>query len=530
MNYGPKQKFTIPHTMKRLLTISALLPILALAQQRPNILYIMSDDHDANAISAYNKTLIATPNIDRIANEGMLFNRSFVGNSICGPARATLLTGLHSHKNGFIDNRSKFDGTQLTMPKLMQQAGYQTAVIGKWHLQSYPTGFDYWKILPGQGLYYEPRIIGMKGDTATYHGYATDVITDEALNWLQDKRDNTKPFMLLLHHKAPHRYFFPPLKYIEQYHTKKFPEPSSLYIDTAGRGSAWRLQTMSILPDMKLSSDLKVDPKYLMDIPWLKPDSAEIAYYHSIINRIPANERQKIVDIYKERGEIIQKFRPNGKELLQWKYQWYMQDYLACVASVDENVGRVLDYLDKSGLAKNTLVIYTSDQGFYLGQNGWFDKRWMYDISMRSPLMARWPGHIKPGIKTNTLVQNIDYAPTFLDVAGVTIPTSMQGLSLKPLLENPSKGLPRNSLYYHFYEYKADHTVLQHVGVRTDRYKLLYFYTVNEWQLYDLQKDPEELNNVVTNKAYQAILADMKKELIRLRDVYDDHEAAGELK
>ncbi|MBI2272164.1 MAG: sulfatase [Bacteroidetes bacterium] len=516
--------------MKQLLALLTLLPLLALSQQRPNILYIMSDDHDANAISAYNKTLINTPNIDRLAKEGMLFNRSFVGNSICGPARATLLTGLHSHKNGFIDNRSRFDGSQLTLPKLLQQAGYQTAIIGKWHLSTYPTGFDYWKILPGQGLYYEPRIIGMKGDTSTYHGYATDVITDESLLWLQEKRDPTKPFMLMLHHKAPHRYFFPALKHIEQYHTKTFPEPESLYTDTTGRGSAWRLQTMSILPDMKLSSDLKVDPAYLMDIPWLKPDSSEIAYYRSIINRIPAQERKRIVEIYKERGEIIQQQRPQGKELLRLKYQWYMQDYLACVASVDDNIGRVLDYLDKSGLAQNTLVVYTSDQGFYLGQNGWFDKRWMYDISMRSPLLARWPGHIKAGTKTNTMVQNIDYAPTFLDLAGVPIPASMHGLSLKPVLEDPSKTLPRNSLYYHFYEYKADHTVLQHVGVRTNRYKLLYFYTVNEWQLFDLRKDPAELNNVVTNKTYEPVLAEMKKELLRLRNVYDDHEMAGELK
>lgn len=516
--------------MKQLLALLTLLPLLALSQQRPNILYIMSDDHDANAISAYNKTLINTPNIDRLAKEGMLFSRSFVGNSICGPARATLLTGLHSHKNGFIDNRSRFDGSQLTLPKLLQQAGYQTAIIGKWHLSSYPTGFDYWKILPGQGLYYEPRLIGMKGDTSTYHGYATDVITDESLLWLQEKRDPAKPFMLMLHHKAPHRYFFPALKHIEQYHTKTFPEPESLYTDTTGRGSAWRLQTMSILPDMKLSSDLKVDPAYLMDIPWLQPDSSEIAYYRSIINRIPVQERKRIVEIYKERGEIIQQQRPQGKELLRLKYQWYMQDYLACVASVDDNIGRVLDYLDKSGLAQNTLVIYTSDQGFYLGQNGWFDKRWMYDVSMRSPLLARWPGHIKAGTKTNTLVQNIDYAPTFLDLAGVAIPGSMHGLSLKPVLENPAKTLPRNSLYYHFYEYKADHTVLQHVGVRTDRYKLLYFYTVNEWQLFDLRKDPAELNNVVTSKTYEPVLAEMKKELLRLRNVYDDHEMAGELK
>jgi arylsulfatase A-like enzyme len=515
--------------MKLLLFLLAAVPLVCLAQQRPNIIYIMSDDHDAGAISAYGSKLINTPNIDRVAKEGMLFSRAFVGNSICGPARATLLTGQHSHKNGMKDNRMRFDSSKITMPKLLQQAGYETAIIGKWHLQSYPTGFDYWKVLPGQGQYYEPRLIGMKGDTLGYRGYATEVITDEALQWLTKKRNPAKPFMLLLHHKAPHRYFFPPLKYIEEYHTKTFPEPATLYTDTAGRGSAWRLQTMSILHDMKLSSDLKVDPKYLMDIPWLRPDSAEIAYYRAIMNRIPVKERQRIIEIYKERGELIQKLRPQGKELLKYKYQWYMQDYLACCASVDDNVGRVLDYLDQSGLTNNTLVIYTSDQGFYLGQNGWFDKRWMYDVSMRTPLMVRWPGHIKAGTKTDAMVQNIDYASTFLDVAGTNIPNWMQGLSLKPVLTNPKTTLPRNSLYYHFYEYRADHTVLEHLGVRGERYKLIYFYTVNEWQLFDLKTDPMEQKNLILSKEYQSILAQMKKELQRLRDVYDDHEKAGEL-
>jgi arylsulfatase A-like enzyme len=514
---------------KNIIWLSLLLPCLLFAQQRPNILYIMSDDHDANAISAYNKTLIQTPNIDRIAREGMLFNRSFVGNSLCGPARASIITGLFSHKNGFRDNRSKFDPSQVTLPKLLQKSGYETAIIGKWHLVSYPTGFDYWNILPGQGQYYEPSLINMQGDTSVQHGYATDVITQDALEWLDGKRNKNKPFFLMLHHKAPHRYFFPKLKYLQQFHTQTFPEPASLYIDTAGRGTAWRLQTMSILPDMKLSSDLKVDPNYLMDIPWLQPDSSEVRYYRAIIKRIPTEQRQAILDIYKERGEIIQKLRPSGRELLKWKYQWYMQDYLACVASVDENIGKVLDYLDQSGLANNTLVVYTSDQGFYLGQNGWFDKRWMYDISMRSPLLIRWPGHIKPGTQTNAMVQNIDYAPTFLAITGNPIPKNMQGLSFKNVLQNPKAELPRKSLYYHFYEFHADHSVLQHIGVRTDRYKLMYFYTVDEWQLYDLKKDPAELTNLANDPAHQTILAEMKKELIRQRDHYEDHEPAGVL-
>lgn len=500
----------------------------SIAQQRPNILYIMSDDHDADAISAYSKTLLSTPHIDRLAKEGMLFKRAFTGNAICGPSRATLLTGQHSHKNGVIDNRSRFDSSRNSLPKLMQQAGYQTAVIGKWHLHSYPTGFDYWKILPGQGQYINPRIIHSNGDTATYKGYATDVTTDIALDWLRS-RPTDKPFMLLLHHKAPHRYFLPPLKYIEQYHNKTFPEPATLYNDTAGHGTAWQMQTMSILPDLMLSSDLKVDPKYLMDIPALKPGQAEINYYNSIMNRIPEPGRSRIKAIYAARGEIIQREKPSGKQLQKYKFQWYLQDYLACVASIDENIGRVLDYLDSTRLTDNTMVLYTSDQGFYLGENGWFDKRWMYDVSMQTPLLVRWPKHISPASTSNALVQNIDFAPTILQAAGAPVPQWMQGLSLLPLLTGKQKALPRPYLYYHFYEYKADHTVLPHLGIRGDRYKLIYFYTADEWEFYDLQQDPAEQHNLIRSTAHQSIIATMKKELVKVRKQYEDTEPAGKL-
>jgi arylsulfatase A-like enzyme len=512
----------------RLLLFFLLSSLNAFTQQRPNIIYIMSDDHDADAISAYNKKLISTPNIDRIANEGILFNRCFVGNSICSPARATLLTGQHSHKNGVKDNTTRFDSSKITMPKLLQQNGYQTALVGKWHLHSYPAGFDYWKILPGQGQYFEPAFINMNGDTIRQHGYASDIITSEAIEWLNN-RDRNKPFVLLLHHKAPHRYFFPPLKYIEQFHRKTFPEPATLYADTAGHGSAWRIQTMSILDIMKLCSDLKVDPKYLTDIPWLKPDSAEIAYYNAIMNRVPQPERDKIKEIYAERGRLLQQLRPKGKELLKYKYQWYMQDYLACVASVDENVGRVLKYLDDNNLTKNTIVIYTSDQGMYLGENGWFDKRFMYDKSMRTPLMVRWPGHIKPKTTTNVMAQNIDFAPTFLNVTGTKIPNWMQGLSLMPVITGKKKTLDRPYLYYHYYEFSTDHTVIPHLGTRGERYKLIYFYTVNEWELYDLKPDPAEQHNRIHSAEYQRIFLQMKDVLIKLRNVYDDHEPAGEL-
>lgn len=505
-----------------------LLPLTTTAQ-KPNIIYIMSDDHDADAISAYNKKLISTPNIDRLAKEGMLFKKAFVGNSICGPARATLLTGQHAHINGHIDNRVRFDSSRITMPKLLQAAGYQTAVVGKWHLLSYPTGFDYWKILPGQGLYYMPRLIGMKGDTATYKGYATDVITDEALTWL-DNRDKNKPFLLLLHHKAPHRYFFPTLKYIKQFHGKTIPEPSTLYADTAGKGSAWRLQTMSILHDMKLSSDLKVDPEFIKDIPHLKSDSADVAYYKIIMNRIPEPDRSAIKELYSERGRILQKEKPYGRELLKYKYQWYMQDFLACVASVDENVGRLLDYLEKRKLDKNTLIVYTSDQGFFLGENGWYDKRFMYDVSMQVPLLVKWPGKVKAGSINNNLVQNIDFAPTFLEAASLAVPEWMQGKSLKPLLTATQNDVKRDYLYYHFYEYKADHTVLPHLGIRGKKYKLIYFYTVDEWELYDLEKDPAEQTNLVASKAYQKVLQQMKDQLIKERKKYRDNAPAGVLK
>ena len=498
------------------------------AQQRPNIIYIMSDDHDADAISAYNKKLTNTPNIDRLAKEGMRFTRAFVGNSICGPARATLLTGQHSHKNGMRDNRTRFDSSRITLPKLLQQAGYQTAIIGKWHLQSYPTGFDYWKILPGQGLYYDPRLINMDGDTSTYMGYATDVITNEALTWL-DNRNKQKPFVLFLHHKAPHRNFFPPLKYIELFHSKKFPEPSTLYVDTTGHGSAWRLQKMSILTDMILSTDLKIDPAYLLNIPGLQPDSSMVRDYQITMNRVPEPDRSRIKEIYAERGRLLQKIQPKGKDLLKYKYQWFMQDYMACVASIDENIGRLLEYIDKNSLAMNTIIIYTSDQGFYLGENGWFDKRFMYDVSMQTPLLIRWPGKIKGGSLNTALVQNIDYAPTILGMAQAPVPQWMQGENLVPFLTGNAK-LNRHSLYYHYYEFPYDHNVLQHLGVRGERYKLIYFYPVNEWELYDLQTDPSEQKNLAGLQKYKSIFRQMKQELLKLRNQYDDHEEAGELR
>lgn len=513
----------------RILLFCLLFTNLAYSQQRPNIIFIMSDDHDNDAISAYNKKFIETPHIDRLAKEGAKFNRSFVANSICSPSRATLLTGQHSHKNGVRDNFTRFDSSKTTIAHLLEKAGYQTALIGKWHLHSYPAGFGYWKILPGMGQYFDTRMITMKGDTVTTRGYSTDVITDEALNWLEEKRPG-KPFALFLHHKAPHRNFVPSLEHLLRFYKKTFPEPPSLYTDTAGHGSAWSIQTMSILNDMRLCADLKVDPAYLADIPELKPDPDDVATYNAIMKRMPENQLERFKAIYAQRGMIIRNKRPSGKELLKYKYQWYMQDYLACIASIDESVGRILDYLDQSELTDNTIVIYTSDQGFYLGENGWFDKRFAYDVSMQTPLLIRWPQYIHGGAQSNTLVQNIDLAPTIIDIAGAQVPEWMQGVSLKPLFTGKQKNLLRKYLYYHYYEFAKDHTVLPHIALRSDRYKLIYFYTVNEWELYDLLYDPAEQRNIIRSPRHRPIVSQLKQELQNLRNQYDDHEPAGELK
>ncbi|MBL7741408.1 MAG: sulfatase [Chitinophagaceae bacterium] len=513
----------------RILVIFLLFAQSVIGQQQPNIIYIMSDDHDNDAISAYNKQFISTPNIDRIAKEGMKFNKAFVGNSICSPARATLLTGQHSHKNGVKNNFTRFDSSKTTIAHLLSKAGYQTALIGKWHLHSYPAGFDHWRILPGMGQYFDTRMIKMNGDTIVEKGYSADVITDDAIDWL-DQIDANKPFALFFHHKAPHRNFAPALKYLEQYRIKTFPEPATLYNDTAGHSSAWRIQTMSILHDMRLCGDLKVDPEYLMDIPELKPDANDIATYTAIMRRMPDKERDRFKEIYAERGKLIRDKKLSGKELLKYKYQWYMQDYLACIASIDESVGRILDYLDKNEISDKTVVIYTSDQGFYLGENGWFDKRFAYDVSMQTPLLVRWPGEISAGTENKNLVQNIDFAPTLLDIAGAKVPEWMQGVSLKPILSGQQRNLSRKYLYYHYYEFGKDHTVIPHVAIRSDRYKLIYFYTVNEWELYDLLYDPAEQKNLIRSSNHQATVNQLKTELNKLRDQYDDHEAAGELK
>lgn len=487
-----------------------------------NILYIMSDDHSYQTISAYDRRYIETPNIDRLANEGVLFANSFVANSISGPSRACLLTGKHSHKNGFIDNKHKFDGEQQTFPKLLQQAGYQTAIVGKWHLTSEPTGFDYWNILVGQGEYYNPIFID-NGEKKMMEGYATNITTDIALDWLSNTRDKDKPFCMLLHHKAPHRTWMPDTCDLGMFEDVEFPLPDNFFDDYSGRQAAG-MQEMSIFKDMDLVYDLKmadVENEIHTDRKGLESTGRDM--YNRTGGPGRMNEAQKAAwDRYYQ--PIIKDFKDKkleGKELAKWKFQRYMRDYLSVIHSVDRNIGRVLNYLEENGLLENTIVVYTSDQGFYMGEHGWFDKRFMYQESYRTPLLIRLPGGKHRTI--NQMVQNIDHASTFLELAGVSVPKDIQGVSYLPLLKGEDPVDWRKSLYYHFYEYPAEHAVKRHYGVSTDRYKLIHFYyDIDEWELYDLQKDPHEMNNLYNNPEYSKVIKDLKGELIRLQKLYDD--------
>ena len=486
-------------------------------KDRPNILFIFSDDHAFQAISAYGSRLAnvaPTPNIDRLAKEGMFFSKCCVTNSICAPSRATILTGKHSHLNSVRDNKETFDGDQQTFPKLLQKAGYQTAIIGKWHLKSKPTGFDYWEVLPGQGHYYNPDFLTAQGENRE-HGYVTDIITDKALDWLKNSSDTNKPFMLMLQHKAPHREWEPGPKHLTKYDDIFIPEPDNLFDNYEGRGTAAKKQDMTIEKTMRLGADLKV---------WgtEKDRSWERTY-----GRMDDKQRKEWDSAYNPKNEKFLKANLKGKELVRWKYQRYMKDYLRCIASIDENVGRVLDYLDKTGLGNNTVIIYSSDQGFYLGEHGWFDKRFMYEESFRTPLLVRWPGVIKPGRVSNELVSNLDFAQTFLDIAGVSQPSDMQGVSLKPLMKGQMPKNWRQSLYYHYYAFPDWHSVRRHEGVATKRYKLIHFYDLDEWEFYDLEIDPLEMQNKYDNPEYASIVNDLKKKLLRLRKLYKVPEKKG---
>jgi arylsulfatase A-like enzyme len=481
------------------LSALALSPLPAFAQpaapKRPNILFIFCDDHAYQAISAYNGALNQTPNIDRIAKEGMRFDRCLTTYSLCGPSRACVLTGKYSHLNGFYNNyNSKFDGSQQTMPKLLHAAGYQTALVGKWHLESDPTGFDFWEILHGQGQYYNPPMI-RNGQNVKHTGYVTDIITSESLDWLKN-RDKTKPFLLMCQQKAPHREWEPSLDHLKDYDGVKFPEPPTLFDDYAGRGKAEHEQDMTIAKTMN-NKDLKLTPP-----PQLNPEQRKAwdAYYNARI-------------------EEFKKLKPTGQDLVRWKYQAYMHDYLATISSVDQSVGKILDYLKESGLEQDTIVVYSSDQGFYLGEHGWFDKRWIFEQSLRTPLLVRWPGVTKPGSTSADMVSNLDYAETFLDLAGAKIPEDMQGRSMVPILKGQTPADWRKSFYYHYYEHPAVHNVAKHYGVVTDRYKLVHFYepAFDYWELFDLTNDPYELKSVYDDPKYADEQKKLHVELDRLR-------------
>jgi arylsulfatase A-like enzyme len=479
--------------------LAAFSPLLLTAaeQTRPNILFLFSDDLTCQAISTYgdNRRLLDTPNMDRIASEGIRFDRCLVTNSICGPSRASILTGKYSHRNGFYNNtNSKFDSTQQTFPKLMQASGYTTAIIGKWHLVSEPTGFDHWHILPGQGIYYNPPMI-RNGQQVKHKGYTTDIITDLSIDWLKN-RDKSKPFVLMSQHKAPHREWAPALRHLGWDNDRQYPEPPTLFDDYAGRSRA--------ISDHDMGLDRTFTDQDAKFVP--PPNMTE--------------EQLKVWNAYYEpRNAAFREAKPTGSNLVRWRYNRYLHDYLGCVKAVDESIGRLLDFLDKEGLAENTVVICSSDQGFYLGEHGWFDKRWIFEESVRSPLMIRWPQVVKPGSVNGRIVSLIDFAQTFLEIANVNAPADMQGRSLVSLCKGETPSDWRTSLYYHYYEFPVPHRVHPHYGVITDRFKLVHYYKpdVDDWELLDREKDPLELRNFYTDPAYAQTVKDLHAEVERLR-------------
>lgn len=485
--------------------------------KKPNIIFILSDDHAYQATSAYGNKLVQTPNIDRIAKEGALLLNNFVANSICGPSRATLLTGKYSHKNGFYDNGgTRFNTSQLVFPQLLQQNGYQTAWIGKMHLNALPNGFDYLNVLSaygGQGSYFNPKFVNNANDTIAYKGYVTNIITDFFFNWLQ-QRDTSKPFFAIVGEKATHRSWYPDVQDLGAYDNIDFPLPNNFF-DNYNTRLAAKEQDMTIDKTMRLKEDLKIgenfetsDGNFVYDG---QPDSVNINAYKQYYDKIAKEFENK---------------KLSGKDLVQWKFERYLKDYYATARSLDRNIGKILDYLDSSGLSKNTVVIYASDQGFYLGEHGWFDKRFMYDQSLKTAFLVRYPNVVKPGTRVNGFVSNIDWAPTLLDMAHVQSPHEIQGRSFLPLLKQQQANNWRKDVYYHYYEYPEPHHVSPHFGIRTKDYVLIRFYKGAEsWELFDLKKDPEELNNIYNNTAYKNMIAYLKARLKKLILQYDDKEA-----
>lgn len=493
------------------------------AKSRPNIIIIMTDDHAKNAISAYGSKIIKTPNIDRIGEEGIIFENAFVTNSLCGPSRAVILTGKYSHLNGFRDNNDKFDNTQMTIAKQLRDAGYYTAVVGKWHLVTEPTGFDYWNILIDQGYYYNPDFVNM-GDTTRIEGYSTDIVTDLAFATL-DSRPADKPFFLMVHQKAPHRNFMPNLKHLGAYDSVEVPLPPTFFDDYSTRSDAAREQDMEV-KDMFFAYDLKVE------LPAGTPDNqtgghrpgAAKSWWQNDYKRFTEEQRKQWDEYYKPISAEFQKKNLKGEELEKWMYQRYIKDYLGCVMSVDENVGRLMQYLEENKLLENTLILYTSDQGFFLGEHGWYDKRFMYEESLGTPLLMRYPEKISAGTISKRLVMNLDIAPTVLDAASIGKDETHQGRSLLKIAGNTHKKDWRDKIYYHYYEFPhGAHAVKRHYGIRTERYKLIHYYNdIDAWELYDLKNDPLEVNNLYGTEKYNLLIDSLKAELQELRTTYKD--------
>ena len=493
--------------------------------KRPNIVFIMSDDHAYQAISAYSNRLIETPNIDRIAKMGMLFTNATVTNSICAPSRATILTGKHSHLNGKIDNDFPFDTTNVTFPQLFQEAGYQTAMFGKLHFGNAPKGFDQYKILPGQGSYYNPDFITKNEGTIRVEGYVTDIITDMTLDWLKEERNPSDPFLLFYLHKAPHREWLPAERHLEEFTQRTFPEPATLFDDYSGRGRAAKEAEMNLLKHMNWSGDSKIYPAVMRELGIPGTSNWDTLAFSREVGRLTPAQLANWTRSYDQVNADLKESYPgmDDKEKMQWRYQRYMQDYLGTIRAVDENVGRVLDYLEANNLMDNTLIVYTSDQGFYLGEHGWYDKRFVYDESFKTPLLVAWPGKVAPGSKSTEMVQNLDYAQTFLEAAGIPAPADMQGESLLPLLTGNSESWTRDAVYYHYYEYPAVHMVKRHYAIVTEQYKLVhYYYDVDEWELIDRIKDPQELRNVYDDPSYAPVVAELHRKLEALRKQYGD--------
>ena len=501
----------------------------SIADQKPNIVFIFSDDHAPHAIGAYNgwlKSVNPTPRIDELAKQGMLFEKSFCTNSICGPSRAVIMTGKHSHKNGFMNNGNTFNWNQQTFPKILRKAGYTTALYGKSHLKGNPKGFDDWKVLPGQGDYYNPDLITPKG-RVRIDGHCTDVVTDLAVEWLKTGRDKTKPFMLMVQHKAPHRNWMPALRHLPLYDDIKIPEPTTLFDKWEDNAPPARHQELEIDRHMDINYDLFLD--LTADYEGTPSQKRQDRSAWRNMKKMTKDQLSSWRAFYGPRDKAFHEANLSGKELVRWKFQRYVKNYLRCVRGVDDSVGKIQDTLKNLKLDDNTVVIYSSDQGFYIGDHGWYDKRWMYEESLMMPLIVKWPGVTKPDSRSVQMVQNLDYAQTFLEMAGAEIPSNMQGRSLVPILKNGKADDWRKSIYYHYYEYPSVHMIPRHYGIRTERYKLIHFYQFgNEWEMYDLKEDPDELTNIYGKADKKSLQKALKEQLVAIRKFYDDNTDVSE--